>query len=118
VRVGRLTHAGRRLFWPATAAGLLLAAFDVVDGYYVAAPLLGLAIWRVGTATLGSLAAGARHVPDGPPTPVDPRLERIVYRCDGCGAELQLLVRGADVPPRHCGERMTERREVSRELLS
>ena len=60
----------------------------------------------------GSLRAGAAHIPDGPAVPVDPATERVTYWCGGCGAELLLLVRGAAVAPRHCGERMTERREV------
>ena len=102
----------RRLFWPAVAAGLLLAALGVVDARYVFAPLLGLFIWRFGIASFGSLRAGAAHIPDGPPEPVDQASERITYWCSGCGAELLLLVRGAAVAPRHCGERMTERHEV------
>ena len=102
----------RRLFWPTVAAGLLLAALGVVDARYVFAPLLGLFIWRFGIASFGSLRAGAAHIPDGPPEPVDPASERVTYWCSGCGAELLLLVRGAAVAPRHCGERMAERREV------
>jgi DNA-directed RNA polymerase subunit RPC12/RpoP len=79
---------------------------------WVGAPLLGLLIYQVGVASLGSLRRGAGHIPDGPPAPVDPRDERVTYLCGGCGAELLLLVRGAAVPPRHCGERMHERVEV------
>lgn len=102
----------RRLFWPAVALGALLAAIGVVEPRYVFAPLLGLVIWRIGFASFGSLQHGAAHVPDGPPQPVDPSAERVTYWCGGCGAEVLLLVRGAEVPPRHCGERMAERREV------
>ncbi|MBA3372122.1 MAG: hypothetical protein M3493_07290 [Actinomycetota bacterium] len=107
----------RRWFWPVVGVALALVAFDVVEARYVFAPLLGLFIWRVGIASLGSLRRGAAYVPDGPPEPVDPRDERITYWCGGCGAELLLLVRGAAVPPRHCGERMTERHEVARQSL-
>ena len=107
----------RRWFWPLVGVALALVAFDVVEARYVFAPLLGLFIWRVGIASLGSLRRGAAYVPDGPPEPVDPRDERITYWCGGCGAELLLLVRGAAVPPRHCGERMTERHEVARQSL-
>ena len=107
----------RRWFWPVVGEALALVAFDVVEARYVFAPLLGLFIWRVGIASLGSLRRGAAYVPDGPPEPVDPRDERITYWCGGCGAELLLLVRGAAVPPRHCGERMTERHEVARQSL-
>ena len=106
----------RRLFWPLVALGLLLAALDVVDGRYVMAPLLGLFIWRLGTASFGSLRHGAAHIPDGPATPVDMTAERVTYWCAGCGAEVLLLVRGAEVAPRHCGERMTDHREVAGQL--
>ncbi len=104
----------RRLFWPVVALGLLLAAVDVIPARYVLAPLLGLAIWRVGIASLASLRQDAGHLPAGPPQPVDTRVERVTYWCEGCGAELLLLVRGASSPPRHCGERMHERHEVAR----
>src|SRR5688572_1971122 len=105
----------RRLFWPAVLVAVALAAFGVVAPRYVFAPLLGLFIWRLGVATFGSLRAGGAHIPDGPPQPVDVTTERVTYWCSGCGAELLLLVRGAEVAPRHCGERMTERHEVARE---
>ncbi|MDP9405158.1 MAG: hypothetical protein M3O86_00930 [Actinomycetota bacterium] len=102
----------KRLFWPLVAVGVLLVVLGVVEARYVFAPLLGLFVWRVGTASFASLYRGASFVPDGPPVAVDPA-ERITYACAGCGAELLLLVRGAAVAPRHCGERMTERREVA-----
>lgn len=103
----------KRLFWLVVAAGLALWALGVVDPAYVFAPLLGLAIFRVGVASFASLRNGGSHIPDGAPQRLDTRVERIVYWCDGCGAELLLLTRGAEVPPRHCGERMTRRREVA-----
>ncbi len=106
----------KRLFWPVVIAGLLLAALDVFPASYVLAPLLGLSIYRFGVASLGSFRRGGIAVPDGPAEPVDTRTQRITYWCGGCGAELLLLVRGAPVPPRHCGERMTERHEVAHEL--
>jgi len=98
----------RWLLWALIGVGLLLVLFDVVPAAYVFAPLLGLLIYRVGVASLGSFRRGADHIPEGPP--VDVRSERITYWCEGCGAELLLLVRGTPVPPRHCGERMHERR--------
>jgi hypothetical protein len=101
----------RRLVWVAVGLALLLVVFGVVRPVYVVAPLTGLAIWRVGTAMLGSLRADA-PVANTEPKPVDPETERVVYWCEGCGAELLLLMRGAQTPPRHCGEGMTERREV------
>jgi hypothetical protein len=81
---------------------------------YVLAPLLGVFIWSVGVASLGSLRRGASYIPDGPPEPVDQAEERITYWCAGCGAEALLLVRGTQTPLRHCGEKMHERREVAR----
>lgn len=108
-----------RLLWLAVLAGMGLLAFDVVDGPYVFGPLLGLAIWKVGSASFRSLRAGGPAIPDGsPPRPVDLRTERVSYWCEGCGAELLLLVRGTETPPRHCGERMVERREVARDALN
>ncbi|MDP8969701.1 MAG: hypothetical protein M3N52_04240 [Actinomycetota bacterium] len=103
----------KRLFWPVVAAGLLLASLDLFPARYVLAPLLGLAIWRVGIASFGSLRGGGTHLAEGSPQPVDPRVERVTYWCEGCGAQLLLVVRGTQDPPRHCGERMHERHEVT-----
>lgn len=111
-------RALRRLFWPIVLTGIAVVVVTDVDAVYVFAPLLGLAIWRVGTASFASLRNGAAHVPDGPPVRLDPRSERVVYACGGCGAEVLLLVRGTDLPPRHCGERMTTHREVAGDLLN
>lgn len=102
----------KRLIWILLLGGLIAAAAGWVPWHYVLAPMLGVAIWSVGVASLGSLRRGASHIPDGPPEPVDPAQERVTYLCGGCGAEVLLLVRGAEPPPRHCGERMHERREV------
>ncbi|MGH8885807.1 MAG: hypothetical protein ACRDYX_11660 [Egibacteraceae bacterium] len=104
----------KRLGWVVVGGGVLLWMLGVVEARYVFAPLLGLAIWLVGLASFRSLHAGGAHVPDGPPQPVDARAERTTYWCAGCGAELLLLVRGAQTAPRHCGERMIERHEVPR----
>lgn len=103
----------RRVFWPLVGVAVLLALTGAVPALYVFPPLAGLLVYCFGVATLGSLRRGASYVPDGPPEPVDLRQERILYWCAGCGAELLLLVRGAESAPRHCGERMTERREVA-----
>lgn len=102
----------KRVAMVAVGVALALVLFGVVEARFVFAPLLGLLIWRIGLASFGSLRRGGAHIPDGPPQRVDPSTERVVYACEGCGAELLLLARGADVPPRHCGERMTLRREV------
>ena len=98
------------------ALALTVALVGWVTGAYPAvyglAPLLGLAILRVGYASLRSFQEGAAHIPSGEPTPLDVREERTTYWCEGCGAELLLLVRGTPMPPRHCGERMVARQEV------
>lgn len=93
-------------------AGMIAAGLGLIRWEVVLAPLLGVFIFMVGTASLGSLRRGADHIPDGPPEPVDIAQEQVSYLCTGCGAELLLLVRGSATPPRHCGERMHERREV------
>ena len=103
----------KRLFWPVVGIGILLVMVGVVEPRFVFAPLLGLTIWRVGIASFASLRSGASYIPDGPPEPVDTRVERITYWCAGCGAEVLLLIRGTDSAPRHCGERMAERTEVA-----
>ncbi len=104
----------RRVLTAALVIGALVVLVSDVPAAYVFAPLLSLAILRIGFASLRSLRAGADHIPSGPPVRVDPRSERIVYWCSGCGAELLLLARGTPLPPRHCGEKMTERVEVAR----
>jgi DNA-directed RNA polymerase subunit RPC12/RpoP len=103
----------KRLGWAVIGGGILLWMLGGVEARYVFAPLLGLAIWMVGLASFRSLGAGGAQILDSPPEPVDTRTERITYWCADCGAELLLLVRGAQTPPRHCGERMIERREVA-----
>jgi len=109
-----VSRISKRLGLAAVGIGVLLWILGGVEARYVFAPLLGLAIWMVGLASFRSLRAGGAHIPDGPPQPIDTREERITYWCPGCGAELLLLVRGAQTAPRHCGERMVERHELSR----
>jgi len=104
----------KRLVWVVVAVAVALALTGAVEPAYVFAPLTGLLIYKIGIASLASFRHGASYIPDGPPRPVDPARERVVYACGGCGVEVLLLVRGAAVPPRHCGERMTERVEVER----
>ena len=104
----------RGLFWSVVVAAVVIVAVTDVPAAYVFAPLLAVVILRIGFGSLRSLQGGAAHVPDGDPEPVDPTAERVTYWCGGCGAELLLLVRGTASPPRHCGERMHERVEVSR----
>jgi hypothetical protein len=102
----------------AAAVVLAVGAVAVTDlpAAYVLGPLVGLAIARIGFATFASLRGGAAHVPEGDPEPVDLTAERVTYWCEGCGAELLLLVRGTATAPRHCGERMLERHEIARSI--
>ena len=86
----------------------VVAVFDL-EVKWALAPLLGLFVWKVGTASLRSMAARA----DAPssPTPVAAADARTLYWCEPCGTEVLLVIRGSGLPPRHCGERMHERRE-------
>jgi hypothetical protein len=93
----------------------MVVAFTDVPAAYLFAPVLSLAILWFGFGSLRSLQVGGAHIPDGDPVAVDPDVERTTYWCPGCGAELLLLVRGTDAPPRHCGERMHERTEIESE---
>lgn len=92
--------------------GIVVAV--VFDPKWVLAPLLGLAVFRVGIAMLRGMAAGVGDDP-GEPEPVLGEPERTLYWCEYCGAEMLLVVRGTETPPRHCGERMHERVELARE---
>ncbi|MDQ3932780.1 MAG: hypothetical protein M3252_08095, partial [Actinomycetota bacterium] len=98
------------MFW-ILAVVVALAIAVVFDPKWVLAPLLGYAIFRSGTAMLRGMAEGGPSRAD-PPEPVMNRPERTLYSCEQCGVELLLVVRGADIPPRHCGERMHERIEL------
>lgn len=104
----------RRLFWAVLVAAAAVAVVTDVPAAYVLGPIAGLAILRVGLAMFGAMGAGASEAGAVEPQPVDPQVERTAYACAQCGAELVLIVRGEDTPPRHCGERMTEHREIPR----
>lgn len=105
----------RGLVLVCTAAALVGWVTDWFHPVYPIAPLVGVAILWAGHGFLASLGAGAGHVPTGEaPQVLDTSRERTTFRCEGCGAEVLLLVRGTPTPPRHCGERMVERREVAR----
>lgn len=107
----------KRLLWlvvgVAVAAALLV---DAVPAAYVLGPLLALGILRLGLATFRSMVVGGEHIPTSEPTPVDPARECVRYWCEGCGAEMLLLMRGTPLPPRHCGQRMEERVDEVSEL--
>lgn len=104
----------KRLVYVVMLIGAGAVVFGDVPAAYVFGPVMGYGIFRVGQASFSSLREGASHIPDGPPVPVDTTMERIIYWCGGCGAELMLLVRGTQTAPRHCGEKMTERAEIAR----
>ena len=90
--------------------GLLIAVtvFDVPPKWVIA-PLLGLFVYKVGTASLRSMAA--RPNQPAAAEPVVGADERTLYWCEQCGTELLLVIRGSGLPPRHCGERMHARVE-------
>jgi DNA-directed RNA polymerase subunit RPC12/RpoP len=102
----------RWLWLGVTVAALVLAV--VVDLRVVVALVAAYLIFRSGMALLSSLRADAGTVTTPAPEPVADTEERTVYRCEECGTELLLLVRGEESPPRHCGERMRGRTEVPR----
>lgn len=106
---------GRAVFWCAVVAAIAAVAITDIPPAYVFAPLLAVVILWFGLGSLRSLQLGGANVPDGDPQAVDHSLERTTYWCAGCGAEVLLLVRGTDAPPRHCGERMQARIEIQRE---
>ncbi len=96
------------------AAGLAAAvAAWVVEPRLLVAVAIGFAIYTVGTAMLRNMAADAGAAPAPPEPVIDPN-ERTVFRCELCGTELLLVVRGEETAPRHCGERMSARTEVPR----
>jgi DNA-directed RNA polymerase subunit RPC12/RpoP len=106
---------GRWIVVLAVLVAVVVVLVTDVPSAYVFAPLLGVAILWFGLGSLRSLQAGAAHIPDGDPVPVDVTSERITYWCAGCGAEVLLVIRGTESAPRHCGERMRERVEIVRE---
>ena len=96
------------------AAGLAAAvAAWIVEPRLLVAAAIGFVIYKVGTAMLRNMAADAKSSPP-PPEPVTDPNERTVYRCELCGTEVLLVVRGEETAPRHCGERMSVRTEVPR----
>lgn len=108
------------VFWMAAIVAYLVIAWIVagvtgIPSAYLYAPLLAVVILVFGLGSLRSLQVGGPHIPSGDPEPVDPAVERTTYWCEGCGAELLLLMRGTETAPRHCGERMRERVEILRE---
>lgn len=95
----------------AVLLGLVAVFVGMSFGWrWVLAPALGLTILAWSRATLRGMVRGA-----GPPDPeptLETGMERTLYWCEECGAELLLTVRGAANPPRHCGSAMHERTEL------
>jgi DNA-directed RNA polymerase subunit RPC12/RpoP len=89
---------------------------------YIIAIVIGLIIAGVGFGTLRGLArpAPGPKVDDAVPVipegaiRVHPEVVRVIYRCENCGTELLLLVKGTEAAPRHCGEHMARREEIRR----
>lgn len=71
--------------------------------------LLAYVIWRVGMATLRSLAGPAPGSLDEEPPPAEPEdvdaLE-VYLVCSECGTEFKVSRLGELQIPRHCGEKM------------
>jgi hypothetical protein len=71
----------------------------------------------LGAVGIGMLRSIGGKTPKNAPLPepeLVPELLRIIYWCEECGTEVLLLRKGSDAPPRHCGEAMVRREEVSR----
>jgi hypothetical protein len=95
----------------AVLLGLVAVFVGVSFGWrWVLAPMLGLAILAWSRATLRGMVRGAGP-PDEEPTP-ETGMERTLYWCEECGAEVVLTIRGAATAPRHCGTAMHERTEL------
>lgn len=77
------------------------------------AVVIGLVILGVGFATLRGFAGPRTRGPALPTANLLPPGLRIVFWCDTCGTEVLLLRTGTEQPPRHCGEPMTKREEVT-----
>ncbi len=76
---------------------------------WVTAPLVGYAIWKIGSASfrgLGRPAPGSLDE-DGPPAEPEDVEDLDVYLvCGECGTELKVARLGELQIPRHCGEKM------------
>jgi hypothetical protein len=82
------------------------------------AVIAGLVIFFLGFSVIRGFAGPRRGVATGPLTleatkPI-PEGVRILYWCETCGMEALLLRAGSEAPPKHCGEPMTRREEITR----
>lgn len=77
---------------------------------YVFAPLLAWVLLKWLLASLRVLYTDSKYG-GGAVAPVSAN-ERTVFWCEECGTEVQLVVRGTQRAPSHCGQRMNERTEL------
>jgi hypothetical protein len=66
---------------------------------------IGLAIWRIGIASIRSLAPDPDAVP-APDEPEDVEDLDVYLVCGECGTEYKISRLGEIQVPRHCGEKM------------
>jgi len=103
--------AGRLSNWTifyvmlASVAAFVILAFDVSGFTVVLAVVAGAVIFRIGIASLQSLA---QPVPEPPPAG-ELRKVKIQFRCEICGTEVRMTAANDEMPeaPRHCLEDMT-----------
>lgn len=76
---------------------------------------MAIAFGAIGIGMMRSLRSAPRSVPLPEVEPASPDV-RVTYWCATCGTEVLLLRKGSEAPPRHCGEPMTRREEIARNL--
>lgn len=77
---------------------------------FVFAPVLAWALLKWLIASLRVLYTDTKYA-GGASLAMSPN-ERTVFWCEECGTEVQLVVRGTQRAPSHCGQRMNERTEL------
>lgn len=89
----------------ASLAAFAILAFQLPAFTVVLAAIAGALIFRLGFASLASLA---QPVPE-PPPPGELRKVKIQFRCEICGTEVRMTAANDEMPeaPRHCLEDMT-----------
>jgi hypothetical protein len=70
----------------------------------VIAIAIGVAIWKIGIATLRSASGG--QLPSEQAEPEDVEELDVFFVCGECGTEFRVTRLGEAQVPRHCGERM------------
>ena len=77
------------------------------------AAMTSITLALIGIGMLRSLRAAPRSTPL-PEIETPPSDLRITFWCETCGTEVLLLRKGSESAPRHCGEAMIKREEVTR----